>query len=154
MSIRGKAAIVGIGETPPDRLGTKPGEPRRSVQDYLAAAMRLALTDAGLTKRDFEGQGLGAIYSAGQSQSFWPAEVADILGISPGLLLAGGQGGASAVSLLGQASAAIASGLIELALIVSADAPFPIRSRAARRPTPAILRCRSARWVQTARSRW
>ena len=124
MSIRGKAAIVGIGETPPDRLGTKPGEPRRSVQDYLAAAMRLALTDAGLTKRDFDGQGLGAIYSAGQSQSFWPAEVAERLGISPGLLLAGGQGGASAVSLLGQASAAIASGLIELALIVSADAPF------------------------------
>ena len=124
MSIRGKAAIVGIGETPPDRLGSKPGEPRRSVQDYLATAMRLALTDARLTKKDFDGQGLGAIYSAGQSQAFWPAEVADILGLSPGLLLAGGQGGASAVSLLGQASAAIASGLIELALIVSADAPF------------------------------
>lgn len=124
MSIRGKTAIVGIGETPPDRLGSKPGEPRRPVQDYLASAMRLALADAGLTKMDFDGQGLGAIYSAGQSQAFWPAEVADILGISPGLLLAGGQGGASAVSLLGQASAAIASGLIELALIVAADAPF------------------------------
>jgi acetyl-CoA acetyltransferase len=124
VSIRGKAAIVGIGETPPDRLGSKPGEPRRPVQDYLAAAMRLALADAGLTKRDLDGQGLGVIYSAGQSQAFWPAEAADILGVSPGLLLAGGQGGASAVSLLGQASAAISAGLIDLALVVAADAPF------------------------------
>ena len=29
MSLRGKAAIVGIGETPLDRLGGKPGEPRK-----------------------------------------------------------------------------------------------------------------------------
>jgi acetyl-CoA acetyltransferase len=124
VSIRGKAAIVGIGETRLDRLGAKPGEPRRPMQDYLSEAMRLALADAGLTKRDLDGQGLGAIYSAGQSQPFWPAEAAEILGVSPGLLLAGGQGGASAVSLLGQASAAIAAGLIDLALIVAADAPF------------------------------
>ncbi len=80
MSIRGKAAIVGIGETPTDRLGSKPGEPRRPMQDYLATAMRLALADAGLTKKDLDGQGLGAIYGAGQSQAFWPAEAADILG--------------------------------------------------------------------------
>jgi acetyl-CoA acetyltransferase len=124
VSVRGQAAIVGIGETPVDRLGSKPGEPRRPMHDYLSEAMRLALTDAGLSKRELDGQGLGAIYSAGQSQPFWPAEAAEILGISPGLLLAGGQGGASAVSLLGQASAAIAAGLIELALIVAADAPF------------------------------
>src|SRR5262245_59731544 len=124
VSIKGKAAIVGIGETIPDRLGSKPGEPRRPQQDYLAEAMRRALDDAGLSKKDFEGQGLGAIYGAGQAQSFWPADAAEILGVSPGLLLAGGQGGASAVSLLGQASAAIAAGLIDLALIVAADAPL------------------------------
>jgi acetyl-CoA acetyltransferase len=124
VSIRGKAAIVGIGETPVDRLGSKPGEPCRPTQDYLSEAMRLALADAGLSKRDLDGQGLGAIYGAGQSQAFWPAEAAEILGISPGLLLAGGQGGASAVSLLGQTSAAITAGLIDLALIVAADAPF------------------------------
>jgi acetyl-CoA acetyltransferase len=124
VSVRGKAAIVGIGETPVDRLGARPGEPRRPMQDYLSEAMRLALADAGLSKRDLDGQGLGAIYSAGQSRPFWPAEAAEVLGVSPGLLLAGGQGGASAVSLLGQASAAIAAGLIDLALIVAADAPF------------------------------
>lgn len=128
MSIRGKAAIVGIGETIPDRLGSKPGEPRRPQQDYLAEAMRRALADAGVSKKDFEGQGLGAIYGAGQAQAFWPSEAAEILGITPGLLLAGGQGGASAVSLLGQASAAIAAGLVDLALIVAAEAPFAERA--------------------------
>jgi hypothetical protein len=41
MSIRGKTAIVGIGETPTDRLGSKPGEPRKSTAEYLAWAARL-----------------------------------------------------------------------------------------------------------------
>ncbi len=47
MSIRNKAAIVGIGETPTDRLGSKPGEPRKSSAEYLASAMHLAFEDAG-----------------------------------------------------------------------------------------------------------
>ena len=58
MSIRGKTAVVGIGETPTDRLGGKPGEPRKSTAEYLAWAARLAIEDAGLTKKDFDGQGL------------------------------------------------------------------------------------------------
>lgn len=124
MSIRGKAAIVGIGETPVDRLGSKPGEPRTSMAQYLASAMRLALEDAGLTKKDLDGQGLAAIMTTNYSQPFWPEEAAEILGISPGLLLSGGQGGASAVSLLGQMSAAIASGLVDLFLCIAAAAPF------------------------------
>ena len=36
MSIRGKTAIVGIGETPTDRLGSKPDEPRKSTAEYLS----------------------------------------------------------------------------------------------------------------------
>jgi len=58
MSIRGKTAVVGIGETPTDRLGSKPGEPKKSTAEYLAWAARLAMEDAGLTKKDFDGQGL------------------------------------------------------------------------------------------------
>ena len=61
MSIKGKTAVVGIGETPTDRLGGKPGEPRKSTAEYLAWAARLAIEDAGLTKKDFDGQGLAAI---------------------------------------------------------------------------------------------
>jgi acetyl-CoA acetyltransferase len=124
MSIRGKAAVVGIGETPVDRLGSKPGEPRTSMAQYLASAMRLALDDAGLGKRDLDGQGLAVIMTTAYPQPFWPEEAAEILGVSPGLLLSGGQGGASAVSLIGQMSAAIASGLVDLFLCIAAAAPF------------------------------
>jgi len=124
MSIRSKAVVVGIGETPTDRLGSKPGEPRKSSAQYISWAMRLALDDAGLSLRDFQGQGLGVTIPTAYPQPFWPEEVAEILGITPGFLLGGATGGAGAVSLLGGMAAAINSGLIDLALIVGAAAPF------------------------------
>src|ERR1044071_561057 len=105
MSLRGKAAVVGIGETPVDRLGRKPGEPKKSTAEYLAWAARLAMEDAGLTKRDFDGQGLAAVYTTNHPQPFWPGEAANILGRSHALSLARGHGGASGVSLLGRAAA-------------------------------------------------
>ena len=132
MSIRGKTAIAGIGETPTDRLGSKSGEPRKSTAEYLAWAARLAMEDAGLTKKDFDGQGLAAIYTTNHSQPFWPEEVAAILGITPGVSLAGGNGGASSVSLLGHAAAAIASELCDLVLVIAAAAPFSERGGRAR----------------------
>ena len=124
MSIRNNAAIVGIGETPTDRLGSKPGEPRKSSAEYLAWAMRLALEDAGLKLKDFDGQGLGVTIPTAYPQPFWPEEVAEILGITPGFLLGGATGGAGAVSLLGGMAAAINSGLIDTALCIGAAAPF------------------------------
>ena len=124
MSIRGKAAIVGIGETPTDRLGSKPGEPRNSSAEYLSWALHLALENAGLSLKDFNGQGLGVTIPTAYPQPFWPEEVAEIVGITPGMLFAGGTGGAGSVSLLGQMSAAINSGMIDLALCIGAAAPF------------------------------
>ena len=138
MSIRGKTAIVGIGETPTDRLGSKPGEARKSTAEYLAWAARLAMDDAGLTKKDFEGQGLAAIYTTNHSQPFWPEEVAAILGITPGVSLAGGNGGASSVSLLGHAAAAITAGLCDRMLVIAAAAPFS--ERGGHRGAPADTR--------------
>ncbi len=124
MSLKGKAAIVGVGDTPVDRLGRKPGEQRTTMPQYLSLAARLALEDAGLTKKDLDGQGLAAIYTTNYAQPFWPDEAAEILGISPGLLLGGGNGGASAVSLIGQAAAAVNAGIVDLVLCVAAAAPF------------------------------
>lgn len=124
MSIRGKAAIVGIGETPVDRLGSKPGEPKKSSAEYLSWALHLALEDAGLSLRDFNGQGLGVTIPTAYPQPFWPEEVAEILGITPGMLFSGGTGGAGSLSLLGQMSSAIDSGMIDLALCIGAAAPF------------------------------
>lgn len=124
MSLRGKAAIVSVGETPVDRLGRRPEEPRKTTSQYLAWAVRLALEDAGLTKKDLDGQGLAAIYTTNYPQPFWPQEAAEILGISPALLMGGGNGGASAVSLVGQAAAMVSAGVVELVLCVAAAAPF------------------------------
>ncbi|HEY7218645.1 MAG TPA: thiolase family protein [Candidatus Binatia bacterium] len=124
MSICNRAAIVGIGETPTDRLGSKPGEPRKSSAEYLSGALHLALADAGLSLKDFQGQGLGVTIPTAYPQPFWPEEVAEILGITPGFLLGGATGGAGSVSLLGAMSAAINSGLIDLALVIGAAAPF------------------------------
>jgi acetyl-CoA acetyltransferase len=124
MSLRNKAVIVGIGETPTDRLGSKPGEPRSSSAEYISWAMRLALEDAGLSLKDFQGQGLGVTIPTAYPQPFWPEEVAEILGITPGLLQGGATGGAGAVSLLGGMAAAINSGLIDLALVAGSAAPF------------------------------
>jgi acetyl-CoA acetyltransferase len=124
MSIRDKTAIVAIGETPTDRLGSRPGEPRKSSAEYISWAMRLALEDAGLSLKDFNGQGLGVTIPTAYPQPFWPEEVAEILGITPGFLLGGATGGAGSVSLLGGMAAAINSGLIDVALCVGAAAPF------------------------------
>jgi acetyl-CoA acetyltransferase len=124
MSIRGKAAIVAIGETPTDRLGSKPGEPRTSSAEYLSWALQLALEDAGLSLRDLQGQGLGVTIPTAYPQPFWPEEVAEILGITPGFLLGGATGGAGAVSLVGGMAGAINSGLIDIALVIGAAAPF------------------------------
>ena len=123
MSLRGKAAIVGIGETPLDRLGSKPGEPRKSTAEYLAWASRLALEDAGLSHKDLHEQGLAAIYTTNHSQPFWPEEVASIIGFTPSVALAGGNGGASSVSLLGHAAAMIAAGVVDLILVIAAAGP-------------------------------
>src|ERR1041384_4121632 len=124
MSIRNTAAIVAVGETQTDRLGSKPDEPRKSSAQYLASAMQLAFEDAGLSLKDFQGQGLGVTIPTAYPQPFWPEEVAEILGITPGFLLGGATGGAGAVSLLGGMTAAINSGLIDLALVIGAAAPF------------------------------
>ena len=124
MSIRNKAVVVGIGETPTDRLGSKPGEPRKSSAEYISWAMHLALADDGLSLKDFQGQGLGVTIPTAYPQPFWPEEVAEILGITPGFLLGGATGGAGAVSLLGGMAAAITAGLIDLALVVGSAAPF------------------------------
>jgi acetyl-CoA acetyltransferase len=124
LSITNKAAIVGIGDTPTDRLGSKPGEPRKSSAEYLSWAMHLALEDAGLSLKDFQGQGLGVTIPTAYPQPFWPEEVSEILGITPGFLLGGATGGAGAVSLIGGMSAAINAGFIDLALVIGAAAPF------------------------------
>ena len=117
-----------------------------------AWAARLAMDDAGLTKKDFDDQGLAAIYTTNHSQPFWPEEVAAILGITPGVSLAGGNGGASSVSLLGhprrpsRPASVILSWLSLRPRRLANGAVTTVRP-----PTLAIMKCLSASWGRTAR---
>ena len=125
-SLRGEVAIVGYGRTPYSRA--KPGERILTVDQYIAGAAALALEKAGMSKRDFDGQGLGVSHAEASHTVNWSAAVAELLGISPRALIRGDQGGASASAMLIRAAAMIHAGIIDRALVVGADTPLTIPS--------------------------
>ncbi|MEO8278498.1 MAG: thiolase family protein [Ideonella sp.] len=124
--MRSEVAIVGCGRTPYSRA--KPGEPVRTVDDYIAWAAEIALQQAGMSKNDFDGQGLGVAHAEVAHTVNWSAAVAENLGISPTALLRADQGGASASSLLIRAAAMIHAGIVDRVLVVGADTPLNIPS--------------------------
>lgn len=124
--MRGKVAIVGVGRTPYSRA--KPHEPKTNVDQYIAWAADLALQHAGMSKDDFNGQGLGVSHAEVAHTVNWSAATAENLGISPSILLRADQGGASASSMLIRAAALISAGVIDRALVVGADTPLSMPS--------------------------
>ena len=126
--MRADVAIVGYGRTPYSRA--KPGEPALTVDEYIAWAADLALQKAGMSKNDFDGQGLGVAHAEAAHTVNWSAATAENLGISPQVLLRGDQGGASASSLLIRAAAMIRAGIVDRVLVVGADTPLSIPSLA------------------------
>ncbi len=121
-------AIVGYGRTPYSRA--RPGEPLHTVDEYIAWAADLALQKAGLSKNDFDGQGLGVAHAEVAHTVNWSAATAENLGISPSVLIRADQGGASASAMLIRAAAMIKAGQIDRALIVGADTPLNMPSAA------------------------
>ena len=105
MSIRGKAAIVGIGEIPTRR--TTPG---RSALGNGAEAIKLALDDAQLRKEDID----GLIMSDN------PGTTAEYIGIKPRFAQGVAMMGASGTVTVQMAAAAIAAGYCETVLCVHA----------------------------------
>lgn len=124
--MRGEVAIVGYGRTPFSRA--KPGEPVLTVDEYLAWAADLALKRAGMSKNDFDGQGVAIAHAEAAHTVNWSAAVVESLGITPKVLLRGDQGGASAGSLLIRASAMIHAGIVDRVLVIGADTPLNIPS--------------------------
>lgn len=121
-------AIVGYGRTPYSRA--RPGETRYSVDEYIAWAADLALGMAGMSKNDFDDQGLGVAHAEAAHTVNWSAATAENLGISPRMLLRADQGGASASAMLVRAAAMIRAGLVDRVLVVGADTPLSIPSAA------------------------
>lgn len=126
MNFKDKVAIIGYGETPTSRARLDKGEVKLSQQQYLAWAADLAISKAGLEKKDFDGHGLAIAGSAYPHAEIWSAEIAQDLGISPALLLRSDHGGMGGCFLLYQAAIAVASGIVDLVLCVSADTPMNI----------------------------
>lgn len=106
MSIRGTAAIVGAAEV--DTWQTQ----GRSPVGLMAEATRRAVADAGLTLADVDG-----IFSASSHYSFPTMNLAEKLGMHPRYMDSSNIGGASFVSHVGHAAAAIAAGLCEVVVI-------------------------------------
>lgn len=128
MSMRSKVAVVGVGRTPYTRQ--KPGEPVLTVDEYIAWAADIALKQAGLSKNDFDGQGLGVAHAEVAHTVNWSAATAENLGISPTVLLRADQGGASCSAMLIRAAAMIEAGIVDRVLVVGADTPLNIPSAA------------------------
>ncbi len=124
--MRSKVAVVGYGRTPYSRA--KAGERIYTVDEYLAWAADLALERAGMSKNDFDGQAIGVAHAEASHTVNWSAAVAETLGISPRCLIRADQGGASAAAMLIRASALIAAGIVDRALIMGADTPLTIPS--------------------------
>ena len=124
--MRGEVAIVGVGRTPYSRA--KPDEPVRTVDDYIAWAAELALQQAGMSKNDFNGQGLGVSHAEVAHTVNWSAATAENLGISPQILIRADQGGASASAMLIRAAALIKAGIVDRVLVVGADTPLNMPS--------------------------
>ena len=95
MTLRGKAAIVGIGEVPTRR--TYPG---RTTYSLCAEATRLAITDAGLRKEDIDG-----LVTRGSDIS--PMDLAEYLGLRLGFCEGVTQHGASGAHSVVVAASAI-----------------------------------------------
>src|SRR3990172_10650318 len=100
MTLRGKVAVVGIGETPHRR-----NWPGRTERGLCAEAGAMAIKDAGLKKEDIDGL---VTYGGG----FAPAIVADYMGLAPMRFCSGvTMWGSSAGVALTVASMAVNTGL-------------------------------------------
>ncbi len=120
MSIKGKAAIIGYGET--EFVKRNPGN-RSNYTEYCRAA-KLAIEDAGLTKDDIDG--LISIYPLDE-QPTWTEDLQEYLQLHPKFLDNVYRGGAAGNAAILYAAAAIAGGICNTVLIVAGSVMDPKR---------------------------
>jgi acetyl-CoA acetyltransferase len=113
MSLRGRAAIVGVAESDLGEVG-----PGLTPLDLIGQGTSRVLEDAGLEKEDVDG-----LFSASAYYHMPTLSVGEYLGIRPRYSDATSMGGSSFVSHLFHAAAAIDAGLCEVALIAYGSTP-------------------------------
>jgi acetyl-CoA C-acetyltransferase len=114
MSLKRKAAAVGIGEVRPFR---DPGE--ETALGLMAKVAAEAVADAGLEKKDIDGV-LNAVPFSNPAM-FYPSALAEMLGIHPRMLDVVDIGGAIGTGMFWRAAAAIDGGMCRAVLCVGGD---------------------------------
>jgi acetyl-CoA acetyltransferase len=107
MSLRGRAAIVGVAESDLGEVG-----PGLTPLELIGQATLRALEDAGLRKEDVDG-----LFSASAYYHMPTLSIGEYLGIRPRYSDATSMGGSSFISHLFHTAMAIDAGLCEVALI-------------------------------------
>src|SRR5208282_2212445 len=115
MSLKGKAAAIGIAELKPWKEPPAGVTPLKLMFQLTADALR----DAGLEKRDLDGLLVGVPFA--DPGMIYPASLAEVLGINPRMLNVVDIGGASAAGMIWRAAAAIDAGLCNAVLCIVAD---------------------------------
>ncbi len=114
MELRGKAAIVGIGETPHRRVW-----PGRTMWGLCAEAAAEAIRDAGLSREEIDG-----LMTFGHL--IYPAAMAEYIGIQPrNFALGSGFQGSSSGAALTVAAHVVTSGMANYVMFVAGGARDP-----------------------------
>jgi acetyl-CoA C-acetyltransferase len=115
MSLKGTAAVVGIGELKP----TKDAPPDATALGLMSDAAAEAIADAGLETKDIDGFLCGMAFA--DAGMLYPASVAEVMGINPRMLNQVDIGGASPAGMVWRAAAAIHAGMCNAVLCVVGD---------------------------------
>lgn len=114
MSLKGKAAAVGIGELKPLK---EPGN--NTALGLMARVAAEAIADAGLEKKDIDGFLVGVPFA--DPGFIYPASAAEVLGLECRMLNQVDIGGASPAGMIWRAAAAIDAGMCNAVLCLVAD---------------------------------
>ena len=114
-ALSGKVVIAGIGHT---AFGKHPG---RGTVSLNVEAIRKALADAGIEKRQVDGLMVKAPTS--KFEMMYAQKLAEALGIQPRIGGVYDHGGASNISMISYATMAIEAGQCEIAVVSLADNP-------------------------------
>ena len=129
-TLKGKAALVGVGWTPARRKW--PDKSQKGMQADVAA---MAIKDAGLRPDDIDG--LVTEAPGGEDANNWPAIMSDYLGIKPNMASGVNNMGATGTTGIVLASTWVSSGLAETVLLVFGGNQGT-QPRVAPRPNPFV----------------
>ena len=119
MGLNGTAAVVGVADYPNER---KYAGPRKFFLEQWAELTHLALKDSGLQKSDIDGICCSSIP---ETSMFAPATIAEYLGLHVNFAETVDLGGASCVSMIWRAAAAIELGLCQAVVCAAPALPMP-----------------------------